>query len=58
MAQFVCNLTEKAPVLVNAAVTYLKPGLATFWPHAKAELIPPTPAEIPTVIQSLKKNSQ
>ncbi|XP_006895447.1 PREDICTED: ATP synthase subunit g, mitochondrial-like [Elephantulus edwardii] len=54
---FVCNLMEKAPAMVNAAVIYLKPRLATFWHYTKVELVPPTPAEIPTVVQRLKKNS-
>ncbi|XP_057566010.1 ATP synthase subunit g, mitochondrial-like [Hippopotamus amphibius kiboko] len=55
MAQSVRNLTEKALALVNGAVTYLKPQLATCWHYAKVELVPPTPAEIPAAIQGLKR---
>ncbi|KAG5204957.1 hypothetical protein JEQ12_019402 [Ovis aries] len=39
MAQFVCNVAEKVPTL-----------LTTFWHYAKVELVPPTPAEIPTEV--------
>ena len=55
IAQFTHNLAEKSRVLGDSTVTSPKPGLATFWYYAKVELVPPTPAEIPRAIQSLKE---
>ncbi|XP_045689571.1 ATP synthase subunit g, mitochondrial-like [Phyllostomus hastatus] len=57
MAQFAHRLAEKAPVLVNVVVTPLKPRVATFWPYAKVELTPPTPAEILQLLRACEKRA-
>ncbi|XP_063133710.1 ATP synthase subunit g, mitochondrial-like [Rattus norvegicus] len=54
MAKYIHNFSEKAPSMVATAMTYSKPLLATFWHYVKVELVPPTPGEIPTAIQSVK----
>ena len=55
MVQFVHNIAEKVPALVNAPVTYSKLQLTIFWHYSKVELVPPTPAEIPGAIKDWKK---
>merc|ERR1711972_1207438 len=56
------TLTERnrmaAAKFVNMATVYAKPRLATIVKYGKAELMPPSPAEIPTAIGQAAKMVQ
>ncbi|XP_041043202.1 ATP synthase subunit g, mitochondrial-like [Carcharodon carcharias] len=56
MAEVARRLVQKVVTgslkLALVATNYSKPRLATFWKYAWVELNPPTPGEIPMVVES------
>ncbi|XP_067132107.1 ATP synthase subunit g, mitochondrial [Centruroides vittatus] len=55
MAKAVSNLMAKAPVMLKGVVESSKPRFAVFMKYARVELAPPSPTEIPQVIQGFNK---
>merc|ERR1711962_380942 len=52
------SIRMAAAKFVNMASVYARPRLATAWKYGKAELMPPSPAEIPTAIGQAAKMVQ
>lgn len=55
MAKAISQFAAKAPVMLKGIADASKPCFAVFMKYAKVELVPPSPTEIPQVMEGFRK---